>query len=235
MTSLDETAHTLWNTPRPPLGLLGAVCCGRAAAADLSEQDRAPFETLATTLLGWWPVKRRSLREICEKEFAACMDHYGRAERAQPLQLALEAAQHQMAAAMLLSPGTMRFHDLGVQDVLDENTFTKLVRALAKKTHTDLELWKGRLEYLLAPSSDTWPMLVERAGRMGLTRPMPQASKLPKPLRELARLSDLGAVASWSQVGPRHALLLQLGTTKRTAMLDDEQRAMLIAALPWLA
>lgn len=235
MTSLDETTRALYLTTKPPLGLLGAVCCGRAATADLSPEDRAPFEALGATLVSWWPEKKRTLRDISEKELGACLDHYGRAPRAEPLQLALDAAYHQMAAAMVLQPSNLRLFELGREDAVGDESFAKLVRAVAKRTHTDLELWKARMEHLLAGISDPWPTLVERASRMGLARPMQQASKLPKPLRELARLSDLGGSASWSPMGTKHALLLQLGTTKRTAVLDDEQRATLVAALPWLA
>jgi hypothetical protein len=36
-------------------------------------------------------------------------------------------------------------------------------------------------------------------------------------------------------MGPKHALTLQLGTTKRTAVMDDADRQTLVAALPWLA
>jgi hypothetical protein len=136
---------------------------------------------------------------------------------------------------MVLQPSSLRLFELGKEEDLSDETFAKLVRALAKHTRTDLELWKARMEHLLAGTSEPWPALVERAARIGLGRPMQQASKLPKPLRELARLSDLGATATWTMMGTKHALLLQLGTTKRTAVLDDEQRATLVAALPWLA
>jgi hypothetical protein len=234
MTSLDDTLRTLWNTPRPPLGLLAAVCCGRVANADLTPEERAPFEALGSALLAWWPVKKRPLREVVMDELGRCHDLYGNAESTARLQLALDAVHHQVAAAMLLQPGSVRLHDLGVQDALDETSFIKLVRGLAKHTRTDLELWKGRMEHLVAGAAEPWPAQVDRAARMRLDRPMHAASQLPKPLRELARLADLGATASWSMMGPRHALLLQLGTTKRTAMLDDEARAALLAALPWL-
>lgn len=237
MPSLDETTNTIFATVKPPLGLLATIGCGRAARADLPPEDAAPFEALSAALAAWWPSKKRPLRDILEKELGACLDHYGKATNAQPLQLALDAAYHQMATAVALAPGSVRVHELGVDYVPSAESFTKLVRALAKQTRTDLELWKARMEHLLASAGTTepWPALLEREGRMGWARPMQRATKLPKPLRELARLSDLGASSSWSMMGPKHALLLQLGTTKRTAVLDEEQRETLIEALPWLA
>ena len=70
---------------------------------------------------------------------------------------------------------------------------------------------------------------------MGFSRSVPKLRELPEPLQGLARLSDLGATVSWSMMGARHALRLELGTTKRVGVLDDAQRATLCAALPWLA
>jgi hypothetical protein len=236
MASLDETTRTLWSTLTPPLGLLAAVGCTTAASADLAPEDRAPYDALSAAVLAWWPEKKRVPREIASTELGACIEHDGRAATRSPL--ALSAAFHQMTALMLLVPGSARFDALGSDDTPDADSFVKLVRQIAKHTHTDLELWKNRFEHLLSFHETTarsaWPTIVQSASRIGFDRPMRRASKLPKPLVDLARLSDLGATSSWSAMGSKHALVLQLGSSKRTAMLDDAQRTALVDALPWL-
>lgn len=239
MPSLDVVTAQLWATPKPALCLLATAGCARAAAAALTPEERAPFEALSAATLAWWPLKKRTARDILEKEYAACLDVFGAATESARLEPALEAAQHEMEAMRFLAPGTLTYHEVGTKEPLDGASLTQLVRRLAKLTKTDLELWKGRFEYFLSftdlsgPDA-AWPELVAKTARIGFDRPMRGLKELSKPLQELAKSSDLGAVASWSTMGPKHALTLQLGKTKRTAMLDDEQRAALIAALPWL-
>lgn len=240
MPSLDDTTRALWLTPRPPLALLFTAGCSRAATAGLSEAQRAPFAALSTAILSWWPDKKRDAREIFGVELTACLDLYGAAEDAKVLDPALEAAYHQMFALRQLAPGAFSLHEIGAQDGYDAESLIKLVRKLAKLGQTDLDTWKGRLEHLLSfldlsGKDAEWPQLVLAASRIGFDRPMQSVKKLPKPLQELAKLADLGAVTSWSTMGPKHALLLQLGKFKRTAVLDDTQRTELLEALPWLA
>lgn len=239
MPSLDETTATVWATTKPAIGLLATSGCARAAATALSTEERVPFEALSAAILAWWPQKKRPPREILQNEYTACLDLFGAATDSARLEPALEAAQHQMEAMRVLVPASFTFHELGTAQPCDAESLTKLVRRLAKLTKTDLELWKGRFEYFLSftelsgPDA-AWPELVAKTARMGFDRPMRGLKELSKSLQELARSSDLGAFASWSTMGPKHALTLQLGKTKRTAMLDDEQRAALVAALPWL-
>ena len=233
MTSLDDTARALWNTTRPPLAILGAVGCARAASVGLSREDRAPFDALSAALLAWWPEKKRSARDICALEFGACLD---RAQAVDHLELPLVAAYQEMGALMWIQPGNLRAYEIGSQSVPGEASFVELVRRAAKHTHTELGVFRGRFERLAAAAkTEPWAALVESATRMGFDRPTRPWSKLPEPLLELARLSDLGAVPSWSEVGGRQALVMQLGATRRTVALDDAQRAMLLEASPWLA
>lgn len=230
MPSIDVSSRALWTTRQPPLGLLVAASCTRAACVGLSAEERAPFEALATALLGWWPARKRSPEELYQAEFTACLSarETGRAE----LRLAMDAARLSMAALLKLDPRSLPadgFYQLG------EDDFVALVRRIAKAGHTDLELWKARFEHLLEAKDEPWAELTARATRMGFARDTPKLRELPEPLQGLARLADLGAKSSWSMMGTRHALRLELGTTKRVGVLDDAQRATLCAALPWLA
>jgi hypothetical protein len=228
MASIDVTTRELWNIKEPALGLLAATCTARAAAHGLTPEERAPFEALSTTVLSWWPRRKRAPDEIDGTEFAACVAAFEADER---LRLAMDAAYQQMAALLRLDPRSMSrpgFYNLG------EDQFVALVRRVAKAEHTDLELWKSRFEALLEAKSTPWPELVARAGRMGFGRDLSQVRNLPEPLQALARFSTLGAVHSWSMMGPKHALKLEVGSTKRIAMLDDAQRAELVEAMPWL-
>lgn len=239
MPSLDETITTVWNVQRPPIALLATAGAVRAATAALSEEERAPYHAFTEAALAWYPRMARPLKDLFEKEFTVCLDRYGEHPDEARVQPALDAAYHLLVALRGLAPGALTLSEIGMADGLGEETFIKLVRKLAKLNSTDLETWKVRFEYLLSFRELTgkdaaWPELVHRTVRMGFERPTRGAKLLPKSLQELGRLSDLGAVSSWSQMGPKHALTLQLGTTKRTAVLDDEQRQEVLDALPWL-
>ena len=230
MANLDDLARTIWNTKKPALGLLAAAGAQRAACLSLEAEERAPFEAMTGTLLAWWPKQKASPTELYEGSFPACQavrDTAG--DRAR---LAMDAAYLQMAALLRLDPRSLPAE--GPYN-LREDDFVALVRRLAKANHTDLELWKGRFAGLLEAASEPWVALIARAGRMGFGRNVPKLRELAAPLNDLARSIDAGAVTSWSQMGPKHALRLEMGTTKRIAMLDDEQKATLIAALPWIA
>jgi hypothetical protein len=240
MPSLDEITQTLWDTKRPALNLLASTGCARAAATVLSAEERAPFDALSAALLAWGTDRKRAPRDILQAAFVPCQDLYGSSPEHVRLVPAMESAHHQMEALRMLAPGSITLHELGAQDGYDAASLTKLVRILAKLTKTDLETWKGRFDYLLSfttlsAKDAAWPELVAKTARIGFDRPMRGVKELGKSLQELARVSDLGATSSWSTMGPKHALTLQLGTTKRTAMLDDEQRASLLQVLPWLA
>lgn len=230
MANLDDVAKTIWNTKKPALGLLAATGAQRAACLALEPEERAPFEALSGTLLGWWPKQKASPTELYEGSFPACQAM--REQVGDRARLAMDAAYLQMAALLKLDPRSLPAD--GPYN-LREDDFVALVRRLAKANHTDLELWKGRFAGLLEASDQPWEALIARADRMGFGRNVPKLRDLPAPLNDLARTVDLGAVTSWSQMGPKHALRLELGSTKRIAMLDDEQKAALIAALPWIA
>lgn len=229
MASIDVSARALWATRQPALGLLAAVSCARAACTGLSPEERAPFDALSEALLSWWPARKREPGELHATEFAACLA--ARDARPERLALAMEAAYLEMAALLRLTPRGLPAD--GVYD-LGEDDFVAFVRKVAKASRTDLELWKTRFEALLEASATPWPELVARAGRMGFGRDLGGVRTLPEPLAGLARFALLGAVASWSPMGAKHALRLELGTTKRTGVLDDAQRAAICAALPWL-
>ncbi len=229
MANLDDVSRTIWNTKKPALGLLATAGAQRAACMALDDAERAPFEALTNALLSWWPKQKASPTELYEAHFPACQAvREAAGDRAR---LAMDAAYLQMAALLKLDPRSLPAD--GPYN-LREDDFVALVRRLAKANHTDLELWKGRFSGLLEASDQPWDALVARAARMGFGRAIPKLSSLPSPLNDLARTIDLGAVTSWSQMGPKHALRLELGTTKRIAMLDDDQKASLIAALPWV-
>ena len=230
MATIDATACAVWGTKSPALGLLAAASAGRAACVALTPEERAPFETLASTLLAWWPLRARAPEDLYENEFKACLRarEYGH----DGLRLAMDAAHLEMAALLKLDPRSLPadgFYNLG------ENDFVALVRRIAKAGNTDLELWKGRFEQFLERKDAPWPELVAQAGRMGFARQMPKLRSLPENIAGLARFADLGAASSWSMMGPKHALKLELGTNKRIAVLDDAQYAALAEALPWLA
>lgn len=230
MASIDITTRALWGTKEPALGLLAAASCARAACVGLSPEEAAPFEALAAALLSWWPARKRSPDELYKTEFTACL--VARESGPERLRLPMEAAYLEMAALLRLDPRSLPadgFYDLG------EDDFVALVRKVAKAERTDLELWKARFEAMLEAKSSPWPELVARAGRMGFGRDLSKLRELPEPLEGVARFAALGAVWSWSMMGPKHALRLELGSTKRIAVLDDAQRATLLSVLPWLA
>jgi len=56
--------------------------------------------------------------------------------------------------------------------------------------------------------------------------------KLDKRVRQLAALADLGATASWSDIGGKHALRLELDKTKRIAPLTTDEVAALRHVIP---
>jgi len=230
MANLDDVARTIWNTKKPALGLLAAAGAQRAACLSLEAEERAPFEAMTATLLAWWPKQKASPTELYEGSFPACQAV--RETAGDRARLAMDAAYLQMAALLRLDPRSLPAE--GPYN-LREDDFVALVRRLAKANHTDLELWKGRFAGLLDVSDQPWEALIARTSRMGFGRNVPKLRELPAPLNDLARLIDSGALTSWSQMGPKHALRLEMGSTKRIAMLDDEQRAALIAALPWIA
>lgn len=229
MPNLDVTAKALWNTKDLPLGLLAATCTARAARYGLTDEERAPFEALDAALLSWWPKKQRAPDEIDQTEFAACV---AALEQNENVRLALDASYQQMAAMLRLDTRSMSrdaFYNLG------EDQFVALVRRVAKAEHTDLELWKSRFEALLeTPKGTKWSDVCARAEKMGFGKDLSSVKLLAEPLQALGRFSTLGASHSWSMMGQKHALRLEVGSTKRIAMLDDAQKATLIEAMPWL-
>jgi hypothetical protein len=230
MANIDLTSRELWNLKEPtPLGLLAAVGCGRSACATLTEEERAPFDAFGAALLAWWPKKTRAPAELHEVEFAACVKAREGSDR---LRLAMDAAYIEMAAALRLDKRSLSAD--GVYQ-LGEDDFVALVRNVAKASHTDLELFKARFELLLEHKKTPWPELVALTDRIGFGRDMAKLKRLPEQLQALGRLADLGGKATWSMMGPKHALKVELGSTKRTAVIDDEQREQVLELLPWLA
>lgn len=230
MPSFDEVCATLHETKVPPLGLLAAVCCARAARAELSAEDAAPFVALDAALIAWGGTRRPEPQEIATRFFAPCLAAWDREPRPAHLRLALDAAREEMAALGRVAPRSLSddgLRDLGVAD------FTKLAKACVKQRRTSTTRFKAQLEELLA-APRRWPALVEVADRMPFGRVLGDAAALPPQLEELVRLVELGATWSWSEMGGKHAIRLALGTTKRTAVLDDEARTRLLAAVPWL-
>lgn len=229
MASIDVTTRALWATKEPALGLLTTVACARAACVGLEDEDRAPFEALSTAILAWWPARKRSPEDLYENEFKACLSAR---EKGEHLRLALDAAYLEMAALLKLDPRPLA-NDAIYK--LSEDDFVALVRRLAKFGHTDLELWKARFSAIAESPKRTWPELVKSVERMGFARDLSGLRNLPEPLQGLARLADLGAIHSWSMMGTKHALRLELGTNKRIVPLDEHQRADLLEVNPWLA
>ncbi len=224
---IDDTALTIWQTTKPPLGLLMAGRATEMLAAPLSEPLRAPFGALFDALAGWWPRRARATQEIYEHEFRACLDVGTAHEEANP---ALTGAYVQMTALLKLAPRSLprdRFYDMGEED------FAMLLRQAAKATRLPLAQLDARLSFVLerAKEREPWTALIARTARMRWERGAPWG-KLDKRIRDLASLADLGAEASWVTVGAQKALELRLDGTKRTTVLQPEELAALQSVIP---
>ena len=140
-------------------------------------------------------------------------------------------ADLQMAAFARVAPRTLpgdSFRDLEAGD------FVTALRDAAKATKLPIAQLEARLKHLHENMKEPWPELVERAGRMHWGK-QARWGKLSKRVRDLVSLADLGAVASWTDVGGKRALRLALGGTKRVAMLDAEELAELTRVIPRVA
>lgn len=226
--SLDDTGLVVWEANRPPLVMLVTGRLTEMLASELPPADQAPFLALARALEAWWPRRRPAPKEIYENEFQACVaaaEGYAPAAKMQPV---LRAANLQMAAWTLVAPRTLPpdpFKELG------EDDFRKLLRDAAKVTKLPIAQFEARLKHLLEHVKEPWPDLVARAGRMHWGK-QERWGKLSKRVRDLVSLSDLGALVSWSDVGGKRALRLELGGTKRVAMLDPEELGALVRIIP---
>ncbi|MBW2465140.1 MAG: hypothetical protein JRH11_26055 [Deltaproteobacteria bacterium] len=229
--SLDDTGLVVWETKRPPLVLLVTGRLTEMLAADLSAEDQAPFLALARAIEAWWPRRRPAPTEIYENEFRACVAACDAYEPAAKMQPALAGANLQMAALALVAPRTLPPADFKGMDAED---FRQMLRDAAKVTKLPIAQLEARLKHLLEHVKEPWPDLVARAARMHWGK-QERWGKLPKRVRDLVSLADLGAFASWSDISGKRALRLDLGGTKRVAMLDEEELAALTRIIPRVA
>lgn len=226
--SLDETGLKVWQTKRPPLAMLVSAKASEMLGAQLSVELQAPFLSLSTSLLDWWPTRKPEPIQIYETELRACLDVYGENESAAKMQPMLKSANLQMAALLQIAPRSL---PAGDYYSLDENSFQELLRDAAKVGRLPVAQLEARLKHLLEHEKEIWPKLIARADRMSWTRGTSWA-KLTKRVRALASLADLGAVSSWIEVSGQHALRLELDGTKRIAMLSPEELASLSRVIP---
>lgn len=229
--SLDDTGLVVWGTQRPPLVLLVTGRLTEMLASDLPAGDQAPFLALARAIEAWWPRRRPAPTAILENEFNACIAACDAYEPAAKMQPALAGANLQMAALALVAPRTLPPSDF---KGMDEEDFREMLRDAAKATKLPIAQLEARLKHLLDNAKEPWPDLVARAERMHWGK-QPRWGKLSKRVKDLAALADLGALASWSDVSGKRALRLELGGTKRVAMLDAEELAELTRVIPRVA
>ncbi len=226
--SLDDTGLVVWETKRPPLVLLVTGRLTEMLAADLPAEDQAPFLALARAIEAWWPRRRPAPPEIYENEFRACVAACDAYEPAAKMQPALAGANLQMAALALVAPRTLPPADFKGMDAED---FREMLRDAAKVTKLPIAQFEARLKHLLENVKEPWPDLVARAARMHWGK-QERWGKLPKRVRDLVSLADLGALISWSDVTGKRAIRLELGGTKRVAMLDAEELEELTRIIP---
>lgn len=223
--SLDDTGLSLWEKKRPPLAMLVAAKVTEMLGAHLPAETQAPFLALSEALCGWWPARKPNGKVIYENEYAACLDAAGDDPKLAPI---LGGANMQMAG--LLNAASRCFPS-DAYDGLDEKDFIALLRGGAKVGRLPVTQLDARLKYLLENIREPWPKLVERAGRMRWQRGNAWG-KLDKRLRGLASLADLGGTSSWHDVGGQRALRIELGGTKRIAMLSAEELETLKKVIP---
>lgn len=224
--SVDDTARSIFATKRPPLGLLVAGRATEMLAAGLDDEARATFDALAKALEGWWPDKARDAEEIFHNELAACVA----AAEAGGVAFApaMHAANVQMRAFLEVRPKSL---PAGVYYDMDAENLVKALRDGAKAIKLPLAQLDARLKLLLENKKDKWPKLVERTRRMRWSKGAAWG-KLDKRVRDLASLADLGAAASWQQVGAQSALRLELDDIKRITVLKPEELEALRAVVP---
>ena len=224
--SVDDTARSIFATKRPPLGLLVAGRATEMLASSLDEETRAAFDALARALEGWWPDKDRDAEDIYHEELGACV---AMAEaKGSALAPALHGANVQMRAFLEVRPKSL---PAGVYYDMDAEDLVKLLRDGAKAIKLPLAQLDARLKLLLENKKEKWPKLVERTRRMRWSKGAPWG-KLDKRVRDLASLADLGAAASWQQVGTQSALRLELDDIKRITVLKPEELDALRAVVP---
>lgn len=229
--SLDETAANVWQLKRPPLTILVAAKATEMVADQHPKEVQAPFLSLSKRLLEWWPERRPEPNSIYEDEFRACLELYNETEPPEPLQPLLTGAYLQMAGLLGAAPRSLPGDDFYS---LHESDLQRWLRDVAKAGRLPVAQLDKRLKYLLEHSKERWPKLVARADRMRWTRGAPW-TKLDKRVRALASLADLGAAASWTDIGSQHALRLELEGTKRIAPLFPEELAALRRVIPDIA
>lgn len=225
--SLDDTGRALWEIKRPPLPMLVAGRATRMLAANTPEPFQEALEALLTALDTWWPRHQRSAEEIYLEEYVACVDAADASDSA-AVTTALDAINVVFAALLRSKPRALPagdHYDLGDDD------FIALLRSATKAGRLPVAQLDARLKNLESHRKVPWPELVQRADRMAWGRG-PAWGKLDKRVRDLAALADLGARASWMDVGAQKALRLELDGTKRMAVLDEEELEALRRVIP---
>ncbi|NOY93415.1 MAG: hypothetical protein GXP55_19700 [Deltaproteobacteria bacterium] len=225
--SLDDTGLTLWELKKKPLALLVAVKASGLVVAGLPADAQAPFLALSKTLASWWPGREPAPQAIYDSEFRACLERYETFEPAAKMQPALNAAYVQMGALLKAAPKSLPAEIYEI----DATHFQQLLRAAAKSGRLPIAQLDARLKSLLENSKQKWPELVARAERMSWVKSAPWG-KLDKRLRALASLADLGAASSWTDVGGRPALRIELDGTARIAMLTPDEIEALRVVVP---
>lgn len=224
--SLDDTGRSIWQQRKPPLAMLIAGSTCEMLSADLGESIQTPLRALSTALSAWWPRRVRDASSICEQEYQACLTAMD--EQGSKLVSLRRAVDVQMAAVLRAVPSSL---PAGDYYNLSEDDFLVVLRDAAKVGRLPVAQLESRLKHLKERQKERWPDLVARAGRMHWGRSAAWG-KLDKRVRTLAALADLGAHASWTEVGGKQALRLELDDMKRIAMLSAEELEALRTVIP---
>lgn len=227
--SIDDTGSALWSLKKNPLPLLLATKAMGLVAAELPDEARAPFEALSDRLASWRPEGEFDSKAVYDGEFKACLSLHATYEPAARMQPTLNGAYVQMAGLLKVMPKNLPNE---IYEVTEAH-FQQHMRAAARAGRLPIAQLDARLRFLLEHAKKPWAELVARIERMTWVRSAPWG-KLDKRLRALASLADLGANASWTEIGGKSALRIELEGTARVAVLTSDELAALRVVVPAL-
>lgn len=228
--SLDETGKSVWQTKETPLVMFVASRLTKIAAVSLPPAAQETFGALSETLVAWWPKCERQPTELHEQEYSACLRAYENYQPAAKMEPALTGAYLQMAGLLRWIPFRClpadRYYEMREAD------FLSWLRIVAKIGRLPVAQLEARLKLFL-DHRKSWSDLIVCADRMHWGR-SGKWSKLSYRARDVAKLADLGATASWISIEGQKALQLELDGIKRIAVLNSEELASLESLIPLL-
>jgi hypothetical protein len=226
--SLDETGKSVWKTKETPLATFVASRLTIMAASVLTPAVQETFGALSEALVAWWPRRERPPAQIYEQEFTAVLETFEGDEPPAKMQPAVTGAYLQMAGMLDRFPFRAlpadRYYDLGEPD------FSKWLRSTSKVGRLPLAQLEARL-LLLLEHRKSWTDLIAYADRMRWGR-SGSWSKLPKRVKGLAKLADLGGKQTWISMGGQQLLQIELDDNKRITALSSEELAALKTVMP---